>query len=48
MASFLRLGHLELGQELGLGRLELVGLDGYLRILGLRGQCRLEACPYHR
>ena len=48
MASFLRLGHLELGQGLGLDRLELVGLDGYLRILGLRGQCRLEACPYHR
>ena len=48
MASFLRLGHLELGQELGLGRLELVGLDGYLRILGLRGQCRLEVYLYRR
>ena len=48
MASFLRLGRLELGQELGLGRLELAGLDGYLRILGLRGQCHLEVCPYHR
>ena len=45
MVSFLRLGRLELGQRLDL---ELAGLDGYLRILGLRDQCHLEVCPYHR